>query len=93
MDELKKNISDSAIDLSLFSDGKRRFEKLYAKTPEERHALRSHEAYRQALLDIWEMAVTARGIANTDDAFLQLFGKAVFFLAADRTKMTGNITD
>ena len=81
---------DGAIDLAMYALGKKKFASLYAKTQEERRKLREHDAYRQALLDLFECACQASGMTESEEESFYLLGKVTFELIMEHRKITEN---
>lgn len=81
---------DGAVDIKMFSACKERFEEHYAMTQEARQELRKHDAYRQALLDLYEMGCQASGMAENSQEFFYLLGQAAYGLMNEKVRITGN---
>lgn len=81
---------DGAIDIKMAAACKERFAELYALSQEDRKGLRNQDAYRQALLDIYEMAVQASGMAENDHEFYILLGKVTYNLINEKVQITEN---
>jgi hypothetical protein len=74
-------------DIAMSNAGRIKFKELYDLSDAERNTLRNTEAYRLALMDIWEIAASARGIAKTREAFFKLFGQCVYGVMAEKVKI------
>lgn len=81
---------DGAVDLKMYAACKERFAEHYAMTQETRQELRKHDAYRQALLDLYEMSCQASGMAETSQEFFYLLGQAAYGLINEKVKITSN---
>lgn len=82
---------DGAIDLKMVMECKKRFTEFYEKSDDERNKLRTEDAYQLCLMDLFEMGAQARGMADNDQEFFVLLGRATFDLMNGRVKITGNI--
>jgi hypothetical protein len=74
-------------DVAMSNAGRIKFKELYDLSENKRNTLRTTEAYRLALMDIWEIAASARGMANTRDAFFKLFGECVYGVMTEKVKI------
>lgn len=78
-------------DIKIISDGKKRFQDLYAKSLEDRQNLRETDGYRQCLLDLTELI--AASVMYKYPKGLEAFFATVSKMICGELKIKKNIDD
>jgi len=76
-------------DIKIISNGKKRFQDLYAKSLEDRQKLRETDGYRQCLLDLNELIAASVVFSKGIEAFF----KTVSRMICGEIKIKKNIDD